>query len=78
MKQRTARSVVEVLEWIETTPHHWASAEEPGFFVIGNRECKLRIPVSLYRSMDGLIDVGGEFDSRMYRASELGRKMLAV
>lgn len=76
MKQRTARSVVEVLEWIETIPHHWASNEDLGFFVIGGFDYKLRIPDHIHAKMDKMIMVGDRLDARMYRATPYGKKIL--
>ena len=78
MKQRTVKTAREALEWVETTPHHWASAGELGFFVIGNRDMKIRIPASVYAEMGGMIEPGDVLDARMYRATDRGRKVMAV
>lgn len=76
MKQKTVKSVVDAPDWIETNPHHWASAEEPGFFVIGGFDYKLRIPDHVYAKMDKMIMVGDRLDARMYRATPYGKRIL--
>lgn len=77
MGQVTAKTVADVLEWIETTPHHIASTiEEPGFFVLRGYGCKLRIPIAVHAQTKGLVKPGKRFDTRMYRATIPGRLRL--
>lgn len=73
MKQLTAKTVEDVLNWIETKPHHYAASdEEPGFFILKGRDHKLRIPDAIHAQTSGLVQPGDEFDRRMYRATEAG------
>ena len=77
-KQKTAKSVEDVIRWVETTPHHRGSwDEEDGFFILSGRGTKLRIPEKLQRQTRGLIKPGDRFDRRMYRATEAGLKLLS-
>lgn len=76
MKQTTVKTAIEALAWIEATPHHVASAEEEGFFVLKGRDRKCRIPVAVLATMQGLYEPGGENDRRMYRATRKGRRLI--
>lgn len=77
MGQKTAKTVEDVLQWIETTPHHIASVcDEPGFLVLRGQFDKLRIPRVLQAKTSRLIRPGGRFDTRMYRATKSGRARL--
>lgn len=77
MRQVTAKSVEDVLRWVETTPHHIASwIDEPGFFVLKGHSSKLRISETLQARTHKLIEPGGSFDNRMYRATKAGRARL--
>lgn len=73
MKQTTAKTVEDVLNWIETKPHHYAASdEEPGFFILKGRDHKLRIPDAIHALTHPFVQPGGEFDRRMYRATGAG------
>ena len=73
MKQTTAKTVEDVLNWIETTPHHYAASDdEPGFFILKGRDRRLRIPNAVHAQTEGLVRPGDEFDRRVYRATEAG------
>jgi len=74
MKQRTAKTVVEVLEWMRDTPHHWASAETLGFLILGNRDQKLRIPVKLLQESSGLYEAA--LGTRMFYPTPAGVEYL--
>lgn len=77
MAQKTAKTVEDVLEWIETTPHHRASwIEEEGFFVLQGHHHKLRIPEAIQEKTRGLVRPGDPMDQRMYRATKTGRAKL--
>lgn len=77
MAQKTAKTVEDVLRWIEATPHHFASwEEEDGFFILKGRADKLRIPVKIQEQTRGLVSPGGHFDTRMFRANEAGLERL--
>ena len=73
MTQKTAKTVLDVLDWIETTPHHIASAEDPKFFVLKGHHDTLRIPTAIHDKMRKLVKPGGFFDQRMYRCTPSGR-----
>lgn len=70
MAQVTAKTAREVLDWIETNQHHIGDAQTPGFFVLKGYQNTLRIPTTLYADMADLIEPGGEFDTRMFRAKQ--------
>lgn len=78
MAQLTAKTVEDVLEWIETTPHHFASVcDEPGFFILKGHKDKLRIPESIHNQTIKLVEPSKDrFDTRMYRATKAGRARL--
>lgn len=78
MTQKTAKTVEDVLHWIETTPHHFASVcDEPGFFILKGYGDKLRIPMALQeKSLKLVVPSSDRFDSRMYRATKSGRARL--
>ncbi len=78
MSQLTAKSVEDVLNWIETTPHHFASViDEPGFLILKGYGDKLRIPLHLQEKTMRLVEPARDrFDSRMYRATKSGRARL--
>lgn len=76
MAQLTAKTVEDVLRWIETTPHHFASAEDPGFIVLKGHGDVLRIPETIRVATLRLVEPGGRFDTRMYRATKAGRARL--
>ena len=74
MSQKTAKTVEDVLHWIETEPHHFASVcDEPGFFVLRGYGTKLRIPMSIQeKSLRLVAPSKNRFDNRMYRATKSG------
>ena len=76
--QKTAKTVEDVLNWIETTPHHFASVcDEPGFFILKGYVDKLRIPMDLQeKSLKLVVPSSDRFDNRMYRATKSGRARL--
>ena len=78
MAQTTAKTVEDVLRWVETTPHHFASAcDEPGFFLLKGYGEKLRVPYDLQVKTIRLIEPSKDrFDNRMYRATKSGRARL--
>lgn len=78
MGQVTAKTVEDVLRWVETTPHHFASVcDEPGFFVLKGYGDKLRIPEEIqHKSMHLVQPNTNRFDNRMYRATKAGRARL--
>lgn len=79
MRQLTARTRAEVLKWMDTEPHHIASAMDDKFFVLQGYGARLRIPYELNRTLEyGKHFVpGGKFDTRMYRPTAAGRKIIA-
>lgn len=81
MKQVTAKDIYTALDWIENNGHHKASWEEKldkkSFFVLEGYGCKLRIPLTVRKLMEGLIEPApGEFDTRMFRATTIGKRRL--
>lgn len=77
MSQKTAKTVEDVLEWVETHPHHIASLiDEPNFFVLKGHHGKLRIPDAIRAASAHLIEPSKQFDTRMYRATKAGRARL--
>ncbi len=76
MTQKTAKTVAEVLEWIETNEHHFASAEDPKFFILKGHRDVLRIPDAIRIKTLKFVEPGKRFDSRMYRATKAGRAYL--
>jgi len=78
MAQLTAKTVEDVLQWVETNQHHFASAEDPAFFVLKGYGQTLRIPEAIRAKAVHLIEPSKDrFDSRMYRATKSGRARLA-
>lgn len=79
MAQITAKTVEDVLRWIEETPHHFASVvDEPGFFILKGYGDKLRIPNHIHEKTMRLVEPARDrFDTRMYRATKSGRARLA-
>jgi hypothetical protein len=89
MSQVTAKTVEDVLRWIETTPHHkaawrtkdgrdYAEHDDPNSFLVlsGHREV-LRIPVAIQKQTRMLVQASREqFDTRMFRATKAGRARL--
>lgn len=74
MIQKTAKTVADVLEWIETTEHHSASVcTEPGFLVLKGYHDKLRVPRAIWRKSTKCVRPGNRFDTRMYRITATGR-----
>ena len=78
MKQVTAKTVLDVLRWIETTPHHYAASDdEAGFFILKGHGTKLRIPNAIHAKTIDLVKPGDASDARMFRASAKGRRLMA-
>lgn len=79
MAQKTAKTVEDVLEWVENTPHHYAAwDDEPGFFILKGHGDKLRIPEAIQKQTRTLVEPGGRFDTRMFRATKAGRALLSA
>lgn len=77
MTQKTAKTVVEALTWINTEPHHYASVmDEDGFFILKGYGTKLRIPNAIHAQMQGMVQPGDRLDARMYVPTAKGRKVL--
>jgi len=78
MAQTTAKTVEDVLRWIENEPHHFASViDEPGFFILKGHGSKLRIPESIQQASMRFVEPNKDrFDNRMYRATKSGRARL--
>lgn len=78
MKQLTAKTVEDVLQWIEATPHHRGSwVEAPGFFVLAGRNDKLRIPEDVQEAARPFYQPAPDhFDTRMFRATPAGKARL--
>lgn len=75
MAQKTAKTIFDVLDWVENNGHHYASwCDEDGFLILKGFGVKLRIPVAVHYEVMGLIEPSSdEFDTRMYRANRKGR-----
>lgn len=75
MTQKTAKTVEDVLEWVETNAHHrgW---KDDGVLVLAGHSAVLRIPRAVHEKTMGLIEPGGQFDARMYRATKSGKARL--
>lgn len=77
IKKTTARSIVDVLFWIETKQHHITDATDKEFFVLRGYWNQLRIPTEVgkaaYRYMEPARD---PFDTRAYRAKPSGKRLL--
>lgn len=89
MSRRTAQSVEEVLEWIETTRHHKAYLEwhpsdrkramkDVTHFVMEGYGARLRVPIAIHDQTHKLVKPGDHFDSRMYRATPAGKRRLTL
>lgn len=78
MRQITAKSVEDVLEWVENNQHHIGSwIDAPGFFVLKGHGTKIRIPENIQEKSRNLIEPSkDQFDSRMYRATKAGKARL--
>lgn len=81
MSQLTAKTVDDVLRWIETTPHHRAAIDgfrdrDKGFFVLDGYTGRLRIPLAIRLEAMRFIQPGGQFDTRMFRATPAGKARL--
>lgn len=80
MRQKTAKTVEDVLNWIETNPHHrgaWIGPRDAEtHFVLSGHGAVLRIPTDIQVQTRGLTEVGGQFDTRMFRANKKGRAYL--
>lgn len=75
MKQKTAKTVLGVLEWIENNNHHYGSWEdERGFFILKGHDAKLRIPHEIQMVAGVYYDAAVDIhDARMFRANRKGR-----
>lgn len=73
MKQHTVKTVQEVYDWIESTPHHEAWKEpaddRPATHMnLRSHHERVRIPVEIWKQCK--VRPGDEFDNRMYRKDE--------
>jgi hypothetical protein len=76
MKQLTAKTVEDVLGWIESTPHHKGKVEAK-FFVLEGHHDRLRIPRALCADAAPLYHASpDQHDTRMYRATPAGKARL--
>ncbi len=76
MPTKTAHTLYEALKWIETTPHHFASVEDPRYLVLRGRGETLRVPKRLQDSFWCHTMVGDQFDTRMFRANPGGLSVI--
>lgn len=88
MSQVTAKTVEDVLRWIESTPHHqaawrtkdgrdYAKHDDPtAVMVLSGYRQTLRIPLAIHLQTLKLVEPGKEFDTRMFRATKAGRARL--
>lgn len=81
MKQITAKTVEDVLEWVETNQHHrgeWIGPyDAETHFILTGHQARIRIPTELQKQTRGLIEPSKAFDTRMFRATKSGRARLA-
>lgn len=83
MAQKTAKTVLDVVIWLEAMPHHrgafdgWNNSD-PGFFVLDGDGYKLRIPLRLVAVCRPYMTPGDNLDRRMYRASPAGLAVIAA
>lgn len=77
MRQFTAKTPLDVVRWVETNGHYYASVEDPGFMILKGPQAILRIPEAVRKAAAHLIaPCENPFDTRMYRATPAGRKRL--
>jgi hypothetical protein len=89
MTQLTAKTVEDVLRWVESTAHHsaaWRPKHGRGYAQLDDPEAclvlagygdTLRIPAAIHKLTDKLVEPSREkFDTRMYRATKAGRARL--
>lgn len=84
MKQRTAKSVVEALDWIHNNAHpevgtdyHPVRGDEMTHVYFKNYFEKMRIPIDMYPEVSKLIRPNKRaFDTRMFALTRKGRSML--
>lgn len=77
MTQVIAKTAAQALQWVDTTPHHYAAVDEdPGFFVLKGHQHKLRIPNAVHREIQGCLKPGEGFGNRMYVLTVKGRRRL--
>lgn len=87
MAQLTAKTVEDVIRWVETTPHHRASwrsndprnplSDDGARLVLEGYGTKLIIPLAVQEQTRSLIQAShDQFDTRMFRATKAGRARL--
>jgi hypothetical protein len=86
MKQVTAKGPIQVLEWIDTQPHHFVGCEfdksipclyKVTHTVLKNYHEKLRVPIGIWESLWEQIELNRRpFDSRMHALTRKGRRNL--
>lgn len=78
MRQTTAKTVEDVLDWVENNQHHIGSwIDTPGFFILKGHGAKIRIPEDIQEKTRNLVEPSKDrFDSRMYRATKSGKARL--
>ncbi len=83
LKSQTAKTIPDVLEWIETHAHHKAAMmpenapRDQQFLVLSNYGEQLRIPPELSKAAFKYVQSSPwPFDQRMYRAKPNGIRLL--
>lgn len=80
MTVKTADTILDVLRWVESNGHHkgeWIGPNRAeSHLVLSGHGCQLRIPAGVHVWTKDLIEPGGQFDARMYRANAKGREYL--
>lgn len=80
MSVQTAKSVEDVLAWVESNAHHRAAWIGPRdaetHLVLSGAGATLRIPTAIQIETKNLIEPGKQFDTRMFRATKAGRARL--
>jgi hypothetical protein len=77
LKITTAKTAAQALNWIDTTPHHYAAVdEEQGYFILKGYGNKLRIPDTIHKEMLDDVKPGPYLDARMYVLTAKGRRKL--
>lgn len=77
IKKTTARSIVDVLFWIETKQHHIADAMDRDFFILRGYWNQIRVPTNIAQAAYKYLESARDpFDKRMYRAKPSGKRLL--
>ena len=74
-----AKTILDVLVWIETNEHHYADASDGKVFILRGHGAELRAPFELWQKVSPRVETARDpFDSRMYRATPYGNKLIRV